>query len=81
MAKTNLTLQLDSEVIRDARVVAARRGTSISALVATELKHLVEQDARYEDARTRALELMQQAVPRGGPVWSRDEIHDRSHGR
>jgi len=38
-------------------------------------------DARYEEARTRALELMQQAVPRGGPAWSRDEIHDRAHGR
>ena len=37
MAKTNLTLQLDEEVIRRARIVAAKRGTSVSALVAREL--------------------------------------------
>ena len=34
MAKTNLTLQLDEGVIRRARIVAAKRGTSVSALVA-----------------------------------------------
>ena len=31
MAKTNLTIQLDEEVIRRARIVAAKRGTSVSA--------------------------------------------------
>ena len=54
MAKTNLTLQLDEDVIRRARIVAAKRGTSVSALVARELAGLVEQDARYEEARGRA---------------------------
>jgi hypothetical protein len=34
MARRNLTLQLDEAVIRKARVLAARRGTSISGLVA-----------------------------------------------
>jgi hypothetical protein len=34
MAKTNLTLQLDEDVIRRPRIVAAKRGTSVSALVA-----------------------------------------------
>jgi len=48
MAKTNLTLQVDEDVIRHARIVAAKRGTSVSALVARELDGLVEQDARYE---------------------------------
>jgi hypothetical protein len=37
MSKTNLTLQLESDVIRRARVVAAKRGTSVSALVGKEL--------------------------------------------
>jgi Family of unknown function (DUF6364) len=51
MAKTNLTLQVDEDVIRHARIVAAKRGTSVSALVARELDGLVEQDARYEESR------------------------------
>jgi hypothetical protein len=77
MTKANLTLQLDSEVIRNARVVAAKRGTSVSALVALELTNLVEQDARYEEAWARAQELMRDASPRGGRTWRRDELHDR----
>ena len=77
MAKANLTLQLDQDVIRRARIVAAKRGTSVSALVARELAGLVEQDARYEQARGRAEDLMREAVPRGGRSWQRDELHDR----
>jgi hypothetical protein len=77
MAKTNLTLQLDEDVIRRARVLAAKRGTSVSALVARELDGLVQQDARYEEARNRARELMRAAAPRGGRSWRRDELHDR----
>ena len=77
MTKTNLTLQLDEEVIRRARIVAAKRGTSVSALVARELAGLVEQDARYEEARARAEELMREAASRGGRSWRRDGLHDR----
>jgi len=77
MAKTNLTVQLDEEVVRRARIVAARRGTSVSQLVARELTDLVEEDARYEDARRRAAQLLETAVPRGGRSWTRDELHER----
>ena len=75
MARTNLTLQLDEEVIRRARVVAARRGTSVSALVARELDQLVAQEERYEEARHRAAELMANARPRGGRAWSREDLY------
>lgn len=75
MPKTNLTVQLDEEVIQRARVVAARRGTSVSALVARELEAPVEDDARCEEARRRAEELMARATPRGGMSWRREELH------
>jgi hypothetical protein len=77
MAKVNLTLQLDEDVIRRARIVAAKRGTSVSGLVARELDGLVERDARYEDASRRAMELLARATPRGSRSWRRDELHDR----
>jgi hypothetical protein len=76
MAKSNLTLQLDDAVIRGARVVAAKRGTSVSGLVARELARLVADDARYEEARQAAMELMARAKPRGGPSWTRGELYD-----
>jgi hypothetical protein len=75
MAKTNLTLQLDTEVIRRARVVAAKRGTSVSALVAHELIELTEREERYELARERAEALMAGAKPRGGRRWTREDIY------
>ena len=77
MAKTNLTIQLDAEVIRRARIVAAKRGTSVSALVARELDELVASDERYEAARARATALLRPAVPRGGRSWRRDDLYER----
>jgi hypothetical protein len=77
MARRNLTLQLDEDVIRRAKILAAKRGTSVSGLVARELEALVAEDARYEEAWRRATEIMAAAVPRGGRRWQRDELHDR----
>jgi Family of unknown function (DUF6364) len=77
MTKRNLTVQLDEQVIRDAKVAAARRGTSVSGLVAGQLEQLVAEDARYEDAARRAREVLQKAVARGGRAWTRDELHER----
>jgi hypothetical protein len=75
--KQNLTVQLDGEVIQQAKVLAARRGTSVSALVAMEIRKLVTEDERYEAARQRAEEALSHPRPRGGRRWTRDEIYDR----
>ena len=77
MPRRNLTIQLDEAVIKSAKVVAARRGTSVSALVASELEALVEDDARYEEARLRALDLLGGVASRGGRTWTRGELYDR----
>jgi hypothetical protein len=77
MTRTNLTLQLDTEVIRRARIVAAKRGTSVSTLAAIQLIELVDEDERVEQARERAEAILKNAVPRGGQSWTRDELHDR----
>lgn len=77
MAKANLTVQLDAEVIRRARVVAAKRGTSVSSLVARELADLVADDERYEGAQQQAMGLLEGAIARGGRSWQRADLHDR----
>ncbi|MGH2734907.1 MAG: DUF6364 family protein [Actinomycetota bacterium] len=78
MGKRNLTLQVDEELIKDAKVVAAKRGTSVSGLVAAHLKELVAREKSYDEAREFALRSMREAVPRGGITWTRDELYDRS---
>lgn len=77
MAKRNLTVQLEELMIRKAKVVAAKRGTSVSRLVADELEHLVEVDARYEEAQQRALRALGNAESRGGRNWTREDVHKR----
>ena len=77
MAKRNLTVQLDDAVIRHARVVAARRGLSLSALVAQQLTQLAEADERYERARAVALDALTGATSGGMTTWHREELYDR----
>ena len=75
--RANLTLQLDADVIRRARIVAAKRGTSVSALAAAKLVELVDDEDRVEQARERAEAILRKAAPRGGRSWTRQELHDR----
>jgi hypothetical protein len=75
VARRNLTVQLEEETIRQARILSARRGTSISGLVARELELLVARDARYEEAQRRAVELMAESVARGGRSWRREDLY------
>jgi len=76
MAKRNLTIQLDEETIRHAKIVAARRGLSLSSLVARQLNELAEADQRYERARAIALEALAGAAGGGAPIWRRGELYD-----
>lgn len=75
MNKTNLTIQLDQEVVKRAKILAAKRGTSVSGMVARQLDQLVAEDERYEAAHERAMELMSKGSPHGGRKWTRDDIY------
>ena len=66
VATQNLTLKLPTETVRKAKVVAAERGTSISALVAEKIEELVGEDAEYQTAKRRALEWLKQGWHLGG---------------
>lgn len=76
--KTNLTLSLDEDLVREAKVLAARRGTSVSRLLADRLEDLVRSDRAYERARRRAVARIQQGLDLDWtPPASRDELHER----
>ena len=53
--KRNVTVQLDEDVIAKIKVLAAKRGTSISGLVTAEINRLSAQNERYERAKKEAL--------------------------
>jgi hypothetical protein len=51
--KQNLTVQLDRETIRKAKVLAAQKGTSVSRLVASTIENEVAREDAYQAARRR----------------------------
>lgn len=80
METRNITLSLPEGVLREAKVVAARRGTSVSALLAGALSELVERESGYAGARERSLATLERGrdLGTGGKVgWARDELHER----
>ena len=76
--KTNITLKLDSGLLREAKILAAEGGTSISALLATRLEEIVRERKAYGRARKRALARLREGLEMTWtPPRSRDELHER----
>ena len=76
--KRNLTLALDEELIVKARVIAARRRTSLTSLVRRSIEDLVTGDELQAQARRRLKAGMREpAFEVGQTKWSREELHDR----
>ena len=74
----NITLSLDEEALRRARVTAARRGLSLSALLREQLTRLGDEDEHYEVAHKAAVDWMERRASLGvGDRPSRDALHDR----
>ena len=75
----NITVSVPDHVYRNARVAAAQRGTSLSALVTGYLERL---SGRMDEfARLEALQREVQAEVgqfRAADRLSRDEVHDRA---
>ncbi len=76
--KTNITVSIDAKLAHEAKVLAARQGTSLSRLVSEKLEELVRYDIAYEAAMKKAIADMDNAPALGfnKPV-SRDELHER----
>jgi uncharacterized protein DUF6364 len=76
--KQNLTIRLDRKTIQKARLVAARKSTSISALVAHQIEILVGEEEAYERAMRQAFAMLEKGFHMGDVKRvSRDELHDR----
>jgi len=71
-------LTIDADLLREARILAAEEGTSVSGLLRDRLEELVRRHRAYDAARRRALTRLrrgydlQWTAPR-----SRDELHER----
>ena len=76
--KTNVTLKIDAELLREARILAAMEGSSISALLADRLEQAVRDRKGYSQARRSALARLRTGSDLNWtPPRSRDELHER----
>jgi len=76
--KTNITLKLDTDILREARILAAEEGLSISGLLAAKLDEVVRQRKGYNRSRRRAVARLRKGFDLGWtPPGSRDELHER----
>ena len=58
--------------------IAARRGTSVSALLEGKLKDLMREENDYEQARREFMKLLDKGfdLGTGGKItWTRDEVY------
>ena len=75
----NITLALDEEILREARVLAAHRGLSVSGLLRRQLVHLIESERGYAKARASALRRLGRGqLLDAGKLPKRVELHSRA---
>lgn len=74
----NITVSLDDETYRRARIIAAQRDTSVSALVKRFLTELASGETEFQRLKREERELREQIT---NFSWSdrlpRDEVHVR----
>jgi len=78
----NITVSIDDDTYRRARVRAAEQDTSVSALVREFLQHVAAGESETESLKRQERMLRQQVKNFSGDNrLSRDEIHGRSASR
>jgi hypothetical protein len=75
---TNITLAIDDKLLKSVRAFAKAKGTTLNALVRSELSQLIEQDQRQEEARQGLLALIENSTARMGPnfKFNREELYE-----
>ena len=80
MNTQNITLSLPKDVLLKAKLLAVRRGTSVSGLLTSGLEKLGALDETYSRARQSSLARLDEAPDlgtKGHITWGRDELHER----
>ena len=80
MNTQNITLTLPQKVLREVKVIAAKRRTSVSRLLTEQLEALIAKEKGYAQARARHLAWLERApdLGTGGRMSvKREALHER----
>ncbi|TVR31398.1 MAG: hypothetical protein EA404_10110 [Spirochaetaceae bacterium] len=76
--KRNITISVDANVARWARIKAAENDTSVSRMLADQLEQQMAQDSEYERAQARFLSKAGRRLrTQNRPYPQRDALHER----
>ncbi len=76
--KQNITLSLDKDLIQRAKVISAKRRSSVSNMLSQELQRIIESAENYETSRKKAISNLRTGYHLGGIITaSREELHER----
>jgi plasmid stability protein len=74
----NLTISVDDESLKKARMRAIQEGTSVNALLREFLDSYSGVQRGQREAAKRIADLSRASQSRrGGLMWTRDELHER----
>ncbi|MCK4897343.1 MAG: hypothetical protein KAS38_01090 [Anaerolineales bacterium] len=80
MDKQNITLSIPKDVLQKIKLLAVKKGTSVSGLMAHVLEEIVAEEEGYQDSRLRHLALLEQGLDlgsKGSRSWTREDLHAR----
>jgi len=73
----NMTITVEEDVARWARVKAAERDTSVARFVGEMLRRGMNEDQSYDEARRAHFAQRPLKLRKGGAYPSRNEMHER----
>lgn len=75
----NLTITVDEESLKKARIRALQEGTSVNALLREFLDSYAGVRREQQEAVSRVAALSRNSKSRrGGRAWTRDDLHERN---
>ena len=74
----NITLSVPDETLNEVKRIAARRGTTVNALVRQHLEQLARNHVRAKQAMKELREMSEKSNAELGKItWTRDDLYER----
>ena len=74
----NITLSVPDETLNEVKRIAARRGTTVNALVRQHLEQLARNHDRAKQAMKELREMSEKSNAELGKItWTRDDLYER----
>ena len=75
---SNVTLSIEEDDLKQARIQALQNGTSLNAVIRDFIKQYINRDIHYQQLTERLLKHTENVNElEGGRDWTREELYDR----